>query len=123
MTGPAPISVDTGQLRRVGGELSAGARATLLPAWDRLSRVEVAADPHAAEAPAADAGGALRSFVGTVAEEIRLAMLEMQRIGDDLVKAAQAYEETEREATRQNHELAAQPRQHVPMSEPARWKL
>jgi hypothetical protein len=118
-----PIAVDTAKLRAIGRDLSDDSRAVLLPVWDALARAGVPADPCAAEAAAADVGAGLTTCVEAVAEEVRRAMVELQEIGDSLVRAAQAYEETEREAHRQNREVAAEPRHPVPHNDPAGWKL
>jgi hypothetical protein len=118
-----PIEVDTTKLRTIGRDLSDETRAALLPVWDALARAGIPADPHAAQAEAADVAAGLTSCLAGVAEEIRRGMVELQEIGDSLIRAAQAYEETDREAHRLNRDAAAPPRHTVPHTDPARWKL
>lgn len=97
----APVTVDIGRLRAAGRHLNAEAFATLMPVWDRLSRVWVPADPHAAEAPGSDVAGGLSAAVDEIAERIRLSLVHLQGLGDALLRAAQDYEQSDREAERQ----------------------
>ena len=121
MTGP--IEVDTTKLRTIGRDLNDDSRAALLPVWDVLARAAVPSDPQAAQAAAVDVAAGLNSCLEGVAEEVRRGMVELQEIGDSLIRAAQAYEETDREAHRLNRDAAAPPRHPVPHTDPARWKL
>ncbi|NUT34932.1 MAG: hypothetical protein HOV79_17890 [Hamadaea sp.] len=95
------VIVDIGRLRAAGRHLNSEAFTTLMPVWDRLSRVWVPADPRAAEAPGADVAGGLSAAVDEIAERIRLSLVHLQGLGDALIRAAQDYEQSDREAQRQ----------------------
>jgi len=121
----APIDVDTTRLRLIGSQLGDESRALLLPVWDALSRGGVPADPRAAEAPPADVAAGLTTGVAALAEAVRRSLVELQDIGDSLVRSAQAYEESERESHRLTREIVDAEREEVPVphTDPSRWKL
>jgi hypothetical protein len=95
-----PVSVDPSQLRHAAVRLREGAYPPLLSTWDPLSRVRVPADPLHGQAPELDVAAALDACVRAYAERTRQAMVDVQRLAVDLVQAAQAYEQTDREAAR-----------------------
>jgi hypothetical protein len=95
-----PVSVDPSRLRQAAARLREGAYPPLLSTWDPLSRVRTPADPLHAQAPELDVAAAVDACVKAYAERTRQAMVEVQRLAVDLVQAAQAYEQTDREAAR-----------------------
>ena len=95
-----PVSVDPPRLRRVAVQLREDAYASLLGTWDPLARVRTPKDPLHGQAPELDVAAAVDECVTAYVEQVRLAMVEVQRLAVDLTAAAQAYEQTDREAAR-----------------------
>ncbi|NUR72281.1 MAG: hypothetical protein HOU81_15820 [Hamadaea sp.] len=119
-----PITVDTGRLRLVGRELSDQSRAVLLPVWDTLSRLGIPADPNAAGAEGSDVAAGMTTCLTAVTEELRRSAVELQEIGDALVRSAQDYEQTDRESKRLTRDIVDDRADvPVPHTDPSRWKL
>ncbi|MEV6964948.1 hypothetical protein AB0M47_07505 [Hamadaea sp. NPDC051192] len=119
-----PIAVDTGRLRLIGRELSDQTRAVLLPVWDQLNQLEIPDDPNAATAEGSDVAAGMAACLTAVTEEVRRAAVELQELGDSLVRSAQGYEESDREAHRLTREIVTERADvPVPHTDPSRWKL
>ncbi|WP_027342636.1 hypothetical protein [Hamadaea tsunoensis] len=90
-----PVSVHAPDLHAAAEKLTAEAYPLLVGSWDDLSRVDIPADPHAADTPGCDVDGAFAAYTAALAETVRGLLVDVETLAASVQRSAAAYAVTD----------------------------